>query len=126
MARRGRSERHTRDATDIASPSLRLSEILHSLPTPSTYLQMLEDRRLYFPEPTRPARAFHRSATQLQVPNVQKQKLYPPPAVGFVAPNSVAICVRRHQRREVLFARGFRGRKRQRARWSEYSSIRCK
>lgn len=121
MARRS-SKGHTRDASDIATP-VRLS----SLPsTPSTYLQQLEDRRTWFPDPVVPARAFRRSATQLVVPKNVRAPGRLPTALQFARPDEVAICVRRHRRREVLFATGGVGRKRKRAKWSEYSSVRCR
>lgn len=126
MARRRRSGR-TRDASDIASPPLRSSPVYTWSPTPSTYLRLLEDRRQFFPDPVRPARAGRRASTQLVVPKKNDPSRKLSAGVQFKAPRDVAICVRRHTRREVLLARGLGGgRPRKRARWSEFSSVRCR
>lgn len=125
--RKDKDKERTRDiSTPIASPlrSLLIQKAVY------TALQALEDRRRYYPAPhIEPARATRRSATQL-VPNrpvVRKKDV--PQSVQFNTPKSVALCVRRHTRKEVLFAKryaGRGGRKRfRRAKWNAYSHVRC-
>lgn len=71
---------------------------------------MQEDRREHHPEGIhRPVRALPRQAATLQVPipakrargNVAK---FSTPSLSFSVPQRVSLCVRRHQRKEVLFA----------------------
>lgn len=101
-------------------------------------LRQLEDRREWTPEPfTRPARALDGPLSARLVParpNPSRrrigalQPLYSPPVgVAFARPHGVAVCVRRHQRREVLFAarRTGKGARSPRHR-SVWSSVSCK
>lgn len=137
MRRRRHHRPHirTRDALAIAKPRLRSSpsiieKILRPKPAPlATWLRSLEDRREFHPEyEQRPARAFTRSASRLVVPDKAPDrpgKPFVPSAVGFSNPSSVAICIRRHARREVLAAKGKLGANRP-GRWSEYSWIDCR
>jgi len=143
MARRGR--RSDRDdahaisndplARELRSPLIK--KILEPVTRPS--ILAIEDRRLFSPELARPARALPRAAARLTVhdPNVNRtnkkirtNKLHVPSDVRFSDPTRVAICVRRHQRREVLHALRYAGsgagrRKLKRPRWSEFSDIKC-
>lgn len=140
---RGR-RRRTRDTNVIANLDtmlLRSSTPKFYRPEPAIFvapqspLQELEDRREFSPEIFRPARAFRRSATQLVVPNVNKERernrpfVNIPASVGFNNPRLVAICVRRKRRREVLHALGRTGRRKWKSRrvprWSEWSYVRC-
>lgn len=152
MARR----RGTRDADAISNQRLRSEYPTYRQITPSSVrlvsLRDYEDRRQYHPEGTfAPARRFsstrHRlmayggyadvrrtADTRSRTPyggyaDSIKVFSHLPQAVGFTSPKKVLICVRRQQRREVLHAlretgRGSGGQKR--AKWSEYSSVRCK
>lgn len=131
MARR-RHRSHTRDElSSLVHPVLRLPTIRL---TPPVDLRLLEDRRRA-DETTdfaRPARAMRRGDAQLVVParssNVRRSAVYDlPSAVQFKVPNQVAICVRRKRRKEVLHAlrRTGRGARRRKAKWSEFSSVRC-
>ena len=45
--------------------------------------------------------------------------------LGFDVPSSVLVCVRRKQRRQVLFAKGKNGRGNRRPRWNATSHIWC-
>lgn len=103
----------------------------------------LEDRRLFVPgTPSlpsvpayRPAKARNRAATRLTVRRAT-QVATPPrferlgPFVAFAEPRSVALCIRRQRRRQVMHAldlagrRGVgRGRPRRR---NEFSSVSCR
>lgn len=109
---------------------------------PSVILQSYEDRRTFHPEPyTRVAFALPRSAAQLVAGphrNVNEAKPYSPTtspsgfstgvpsSVSFKVPNRVAVCVRRHRRKEVLFALKRTGKgSRSAKRFSKFSSIGC-
>ena len=96
---------------------------------PKPRLRLVEDRRTWHPErQRRAARGFNRAATRVVAPRwaplfgaAVTAKL------AFSSPPSVAICVRRKQRREVMFAlkkSGKRGQRRPRRSW--YSSIKCR
>ncbi|QXP44213.1 MAG: hypothetical protein [Arizlama microvirus] len=98
-----------------------------------------EDRRFFYPEPFqtswRPATRFSDVRARLTVhPNTNKRstaRLDPfaglSPVVSFHRPDSVRICVRRKQRREVLHAKRVAGRAGlARPRRSVYSSISCR
>lgn len=111
----------TRDTPAIATP-------VRSFVPARTVLQMLEDRREFYPSVVRPPKGFFKAATRLVVPHAKQSRFsWPTAAVGFAVPRKVAICVRRKQRREVLFASGVGGsRRRQRKpRYSYYSAVEC-
>jgi len=143
MARRRRRYSDRDDAFAVSSAPLRsplIEKLLKAprLPSSRSYLQELEDRREFTPELYRPARASVRSAARLEVAHdrnvnrsrqkVRPNKLLVPDNLRFSDPSRVALCVRRHQRREVLHAtkRVGRGSSVKPPRWSEFSSIRCK
>lgn len=51
----------------------------------------------------------------------------PPTRLGFAQPERVAVCARREQRREVIFAKRKAGKRGQRrARWNKFSDYSCK
>lgn len=90
----------------------------------------LEDRRSYHPlDLFRPALSIGRSDADVveRSPARQKSafpKLYSA-GLSFRVPKNVSVCARRHERREVLFAKGgLNGRKRKRRNY--WSSISCK
>lgn len=136
MPRRSRST-HTRDTPNIARAdtlSLIRARLFEAHRLSNTFLRELEDRRTFSPEIARPARGVRRDATRLMVsPNVNKpvkatEMPTVPTGVQFADPRRVAICMRRKTRREVIFARGSGGgrkRKHRRAKWSEFSTVRC-
>lgn len=125
--------------------------INHSLRDPVTRLLDVEDRRTWHPDgPLRPARTSRRWHSRVVYrpptrPRPPRPGRFIPPAWGgdarkrvatpfssfrfrFAAPKFVAVCVRRHQRRQVLFARrltraGARARTRKR---NYQSSVFCR
>lgn len=122
MARRRRSTQ--RDTPDITRPLLR-----------PTILSELEDRRQFHPlHDVRPARGFTKNDSLLYVRPVgdrvsgRKDKKWRPETFQFAVPKRVAICIRRKQRREVLFAlkRSGKGSKARRRRRNYYSDVSCK
>lgn len=104
-------------------------------------IRSLEDRRLWNPEPfLSPVPAsYTRSARRLVVmprvnpsqrPRGVSASLVSPQSVigagiGFAQPNKVAICVRRHSRREVLFAKGVGGSRVRRGKRNPWSDVQC-
>lgn len=101
-------------------------------------LRLYEDRRYWHPEGNiAPARSFSHPRHRLKtvVPRSRQNELpyknvgYSPVPylVGFRNPSRVLICVRRKQRREVMFAMGYGGKagNQFRHRTSEYSDVRC-
>lgn len=50
----------------------------------------------------------------------------PPHRVGFEVPDSVVVCVRRKQRREVIHAKGRAGTRVRKPRRNQYSEIACR
>lgn len=122
MPRRRRSNQ--RDTFDIATPVLR-----------NTVLSELEDRRQFHPlSDVRPARGLTKNDSLLYVRPVgdrvsgRKDKKWRPETFNFSVPKNVAICVRRKQRREVLFAlkRTGKGARVRRRRRNYYSDVSCK
>lgn len=98
---------------------------------------MLEDRRRFEPVDDYPRALFHRSARLVVSPNVNKSKSRAagrsilssglPAHIKFNVPREVALCVRRKQRREVLFAkrRTGKGARAVRRRRNFWSNVRC-
>lgn len=95
-------------------------------------VKSLEDRRLYEPGAEligRPARSLPREAGRVIVkrslPSRGVVNQFPSHRLGFAVPPNVAICARRHERKEVLLALGHAGRgkrvsnKRRRTEWSD-------
>lgn len=85
-------------------------------------LSEYSDRRLY--DPTRSVRApfsFRRSDVRL----VDKRPLWSATQLSFAVPKRVAICIRRKDRREVLFAKGVGGGRVRKPRRNAWSSIKC-
>lgn len=106
-----------RDTFDIATDSevvrnfikkQTLTPRLHLAPPTFKTHQPMEDRRAFHPDgkTKRPIDAVPRSAARLKVApaSVRQNPLKLPGRVAFTAPNGVAVCVRRKNRREVLFA----------------------
>ena len=132
MARRNRSEPDRDDDTlsDVAS-------LLAPAPVPGParapgyisppgLLTEIEDFRTYHPE------GAVRSALTVGGLDAAYQKKERPagrfqPPASFEAPRSVVICVRRKQRREVLFAtrKTGKGGRARRHRRNYYSNVRC-
>lgn len=129
MARRSKNSSHNnrnrRDIRVISNPRLplRFAPVVRR----ASVLRQYEDRRLYHPDRRRllrPAVTFSGSNYALRSSPSKSRRV--PFGVGFVAPRRVVVCVRRKQRREVLFAVGGAGsRKMRRPRRNEYSNVRC-
>lgn len=135
MAKGNRQQSQTtRDSySSISNLGLRLDTLYNQLPTYNTsYLSTIEDRRTYHPAGIyRNARSFNNSYHTLIIPkrkpsNIKKYS-YPTHTIGFKQPDKVLICVRRKQRREILFAKNKTGRGGQkRPHYSYYSTIHCR
>lgn len=102
-------------------------------------LDLAEDRRQWHPDGfNRSLRTvFGQPSVSYRVPSLtqryrpfttfRSQMWTLPAKVGFKEPNKVAVCVRRKQRREVLFAKHKTGRSGQkRPRWNWFSRITCR
>lgn len=126
MARRSdRSFRDERDTFAISNRRLLLPLLDLTTITPPDLLRSIEDRRTFYPErATRPASSFSRPRHRLEVSpgyNIL------PFGVRFEEPRKVLVCVRRKQRREVLFAmkRTGKGGGKRRHKRGPYSDVRC-
>lgn len=127
------------DTFDISSDSELLRTFIQkNTPAPSPKLHLnppkfnltqWEDNRAYHPTPAlnRPASAVQRGNARLVIPAAKNPKASPraslPSQIGFQAPKGVLLCVRRKQRREVLFAKRLRAKgahsRKHRTRWSD-------
>lgn len=111
------------------SPSLAVR-----LPRPlRVSLSQVEDRRAFHPLSSwRPARLLSGHPAPPVVPKSAPpgrsfRGRFPFHGLRFAVPERVVICVRRHERREVMFAKkraGKRGQRKPRRNW--YSAISCK
>lgn len=141
-----------RDDLSIASDpaSLDLPEPIKArLPNPFrdpvADLLSIEDRRTWYPEAFRPPVTPRRNARVIWSSPARSPSRRPvfarwgrvSPGRRVTAPTSsfrfrfknpryVMVCVRRHQRREVLFAKGRTGRTRRSRRWTQQSSVYCR
>lgn len=156
MAHSNSRARHRRDTTDISNRRLPVKSPLY-LVRPIAYgLRAFEDRRTWHPDgPRRPARSFNKWNHRLTAKSLSRSMVGPYGAtnairvgtiargftrrarpktatfnrssVAFQTPSKVLICVRRKQRKEVLFAKRKTGRGGQRRpRFNYYSSISCR
>lgn len=101
----------------ILTPRIRL--------TPN--LRLVEDRRTWHPDgPHRAVRAIN-SRPRLKPVAFSAPRLVNvlPTKVGFKIPDKVAICIRRKQRKEVLFAKRKTGRGSARPKRNKWSDIHC-
>lgn len=128
MARKSRRQRDlsispNRSLTELLHIPLRPPPVLIPVHIPSRPVVLATgDRRRYRPDAsTRPPHALTASAARV----VARPDPSHPGALAFKHPPHVAICVRRKQRREVLFAlkktRKGAGAKRKRNFWSDIS-----
>lgn len=141
MSRSHRSRHRTRDVyTPIARQSLRsvfspssplifpLRPLRGLIPrSQNDSLTAYEDRRTWHParKAVRVPRSF-RGSTRLQIGPSRHLAKYPTPVIQFAAPHRVLVCVRRHIRREVLYAFNKAGRGGQLSpRWTAWSSVNC-
>lgn len=137
-----------RDPPAIASarPEFLPAALFSVSPRSGRYLLEIEDRRTFHPERYRNAAGLrnqrHRLRSVLIAMGAKRPRqsprsglrLMPGPGVrasarvAFRGPQSVVVCVRRRQRREVLWAlrRAGRGAPRRRPRRNAFSSILCR
>lgn len=118
-------KRRNRDVTTIASAPL--ASVRTSWPS---LLSAIEDRRLYHPVSPAPAKTFTtKAAADVLGSPVRKGPLARSTLSAdffkFRQPKAVAICVRRKQRREVLFASGKGGKGWRRKRRNAWSDVHC-
>jgi len=115
--------------TSYAAPTFTYRPLL-----PSLQLNLLEDRRRYYPDDFRPPAAVYRSATQpVARPSYSKRPgvkysfrpTQTKAVVAFRAPEAVAVCVRRKMRKEVLHAKGKAGGKVRKPKFNSLSKYRC-
>lgn len=84
---------------------------------------LVEDRRLFEPViGVRPVRGLSHQASRVVASNSVPGFS---PALSFFAPKKVALCVRRHVRREVLAAKGKFGGGHRRPRRNFWSDVEC-
>lgn len=113
----------TREPSGLATSQVR-SALLASP------LRLIDDRRTFDFEPgTRPARLFSGSTASITATPSTNKKIRPskvPYQIAFSAPADTLVCVRRQQRREVLFAKNKTGKRGQRRpRRNQWSNIKC-
>lgn len=143
----------SRDAYAIASaepypgPALTFQQSIS--PRSVRALWAFEDRRTFHPDPVRPYRTLTNRAARIGLLKAKGAKrprkaprsglrlepgLVPgreavPYQVGFSGRSAALVCVRRHQRREVLFARGGPAgppRPFRKPRWNQSSKLVCR
>lgn len=118
-----------RDATAIASDVRSLLDLEAPSPVRSRPLLEIEDRRTFSPVTFRPPATVRRPYF-LVTPDPRRgfrRSSKFSPVVGFDRPEAVLVCVRRHRRREVLFAAKKAGRGgMRRPRRGPFSSISCR
>lgn len=140
MSKHGRPSRGQRDRAPIASPDP-LLDPLDRLVMPSPWspvinparddpgpLADLSDGRLWHPSRARPNLTVFSSRARLapSMRTSEKRPAFFSPVISFARPQTVITCVRRKQRREILFARkrtgaGSKARFRHRNIWSSIS-----
>lgn len=134
----GKGNKHRRDES-ISNRRLPSAITTHRTDFGFTNLRTFEDRRSFdFNDVFRPARTFsgvvantrlrrfptRRSQVQKKFSGLRPE--YSRSFVAFTAPDRVLMCVRRKQRREVMFAKGKTGRRGQkRPKFNWFSRISC-
>lgn len=139
MARRDHhKDRRSEETTDFSTDSEVLRQFIKKTSvvarplhlSPPKPLTLLEDRRTFHPDKlTRPAAAIPKKASRLRAGSAKQSRPHGPisPRIGFTAPKQVAVCVRRHTRRSVLFAKNLtrKGAGSGRRRRNEWSNVTC-
>lgn len=131
-ARYPQSTANQRLRSDATQRQHHLNQIIQILGLGVSAPTLYEDRRRHHPD------GYHRPAltvgqhTKLQLVRQPAsarhlaQQKYPDPRLRFKAPERVLICVRRHQRKEVMFATNKAGRGGQRRPTrNNYTNIHC-
>lgn len=132
MARRSRTNSHRPDAfiDELLSPPIvpspRPLPELRGLAQARAVVKSIEDRRFWYPGPVRPARSLHGGGRIVPSKAPKLAGRFPPSGLSFDAPHKVAVCVRRKERREVLFAMKRTGKgSRSRRRRNKFSNMGC-
>ena len=133
MARRRRSTSLNVPPRQVVTYHPRVS-VVRPRVRPRIDLRVIEDRRTYHPEKVmRPVATFSRRDQRRIVEKARDVRKYADPRfiaplnLGFAVPEKVAVCVRRNQRREVIFANRKAGAgSRSTRRRNEQSEISCK
>lgn len=121
-----------RDASSIANR--RLAE--RRLPTVNyrfrrLSLSEIEDRRRFGQEQNLPFRTVYNKPARFKIiqPTIREKQVkkidWVPSAIGFLNPTSVAVCIRRKQRREIMHAKGYAGGSVKLPTFNEASFVRC-
>lgn len=118
--RRGRKGR---DNISITSPL----SLFFGLPFTSTFLREVEDRRSFYPGSSRPVFSPPSHLPIFKAARSKRPSSFPSDALAFSVPDMTPTCIRRRQRREVMFASGNGGRrgKQRRHRRSRFSDVHC-
>lgn len=86
----------------------------------------MDDRRLFHPQGSlRPAGALSRGARRLVVAPSVSTAPGDFSRIGFAVPKKVALCVRRHVRRQVLLAKGRGGGAHRPPKRNYWSDVEC-
>lgn len=139
MAKRKHRHDHLRrDTPSISSRPLHEMEFLVrplpdlpiNSPVVRSQLSEIEDYRVFTPDPVRVAKSSRRSSVRLQLAPARGRPVSGRPfsdvqRLTFRQPKFVAVCIRRKQRKEVLFAKGKSGGGNRRGRRSFWSDVRC-
>lgn len=120
----GRSGQTRDDLSSLTTSSLR------SFPVRSLLREIQDFRTFDFEPATTPARLFTGSIASIDVHAPASKPVGKNSRVqyqlAFSAPHETLVCVRRHRRREVLFAKKKAGKGGQRRpRWSKWSEYKC-
>lgn len=111
-----------RDPSVVANADPLAAALYRPLPwpviTPTAASPAVVDRRRWVPD----RMVFSSGQAAPARRSLSKLSSYP---FAFGFPSRVAVCVRRSQRREVLFARGRAGGRHRRPRWNASSYWRC-
>lgn len=135
MAKRGRSDRGQRDDNSLSletllalttpiQPFSPLPSLAH-VPSQRSQFNEIEDGRRFVPGPSR-SRLFAGSSAPLKIGSKRPSQRGPATGVAFASPVHTVRCVRRKERREVIFAlrkrgKGAAARRRRRNYWSNVS-----
>lgn len=124
MRRSGYWDRYSTFSDPLAT--LTLSVVRPSFPVFRSIVKATEDRRFYHPMGDfRPAGALTKPSRRI-IPQASTGGKTISPRLSFATPELVARCVRRKERREVLFAKGKSGGGHRKPRRDWFSDISCK
>lgn len=116
----------SRDTFDIANQGLRP---LPTLSRSGRSLEVIEDRRAFYPGPLSPVRTIRRLAPVLFAsPSTRKNKKtsLAREVYSFGLPRTTAVCVRRAVRKQVIHAAGVAGSRVRKPKRNAQSKISCR